>query len=69
MKEGILMIVPVKDLLYSVWSPSEHKAIINTPVKEQAIRIYSQHADKDNLEVWKISTTVDGWHEHTKIYG
>jgi hypothetical protein len=63
------MIVPYKDIVYSVWDPNDHKAIINTPVKDQAIRIYSQHTQKDTLEVWKITTTVDGWHEHAKIRG
>ena len=63
------MDVPVKDMLYSVWDPNDHKAVINTPIKEQALRIYNQHTDKDQLEVQKIVTTVDGWHEHCKIRG
>jgi hypothetical protein len=65
----IIMDVPVKDLLYSVWNPIDHKPVINTPIKEQALRIYNQHTDKENLELWKIVRTVDGWHEHSKIYG
>ena len=63
------MIVPYKDIVYSVWDPTNHKAVINTPIKDQAIRIYSQHTNKKILEVWKITTTVDGWHEHSKIVG
>jgi hypothetical protein len=61
------MDVPVKDITYSIWDPTEHKQILCSYDERFAIRYYQQHARKDVLELWKITTTTDGWYEHSKL--
>jgi hypothetical protein len=66
-KEVVNMVVPFKDITYSVWDPTEHKPVLNTADREQAVKVYESHARKDELELWKISTTSDGWYEHARL--
>ena len=61
------MYVPVKEVVYSVWDPNAHKAILNTVNKEEALRLHASHANKTALEVWKIITTDNGYNEHIKL--
>ena len=61
------MIVPVKDITYTIWDPVKHEPLLHTIDRNKAELIYRSHARKNELELWKFVTRENGYNVHIKI--
>jgi hypothetical protein len=53
------MYVPVDDIIYSVWDPIKHEHILKSNNEEFITLYFNSHANKRNLQLWKIITLHD----------
>jgi len=61
------MYTPVKEIIYGIWSPSNHEYLFKTDHLEFAQMLYNQHSGVAELELWKIITTDNDNVEYVKL--